>query len=382
VRFVHTSDWHIGRTLANESLQPDQEHLLDQVFNAVADTNADALIIAGDIFDRAAPRKEAVALFNDFLRRIYSQTRAAIIAIAGNHDAPERIGFNNALQDSDRVLIRGPLSDPSKPLILSDEHGQVAFSALPYAEIFAAREAFADQTIAAPADVLVAQVRAARAHVPLGARWVITAHAFVEGGVLTETERPLTMVGGIETVASGAFDGAHYVALGHLHRAQPAGALHIRYCGSWMGFNFDEAGETKSLSLVELNGAGEARVQAVDLSCRRPLLVIIGELQQLLREGRTWPEGQRQALIKAVLTDEGALLDAMGQLRAVFPHVLQLERQRRQAPQSATRDGAINRQDPHAVVSGFLEAVRGTGPDAGEASIINEVLHDLQREEA
>lgn len=382
MRILHTSDWHLGRTLAQESLLDDQAQLLDQVFEAVVEHRVDALIIAGDLFDRAVPRREAVQLFNDFLARVYGETGAAIVAIAGNHDAPDRVSFNAALQDPRRVLIRGPLRDRPHALVLSDNHGQVAFSALPYCEIFAAREAFDDIGIASPAHVLAAQLAQARQHVPAGARWVVTAHAFVEGGRITETERPLAQVGGIETVPSAVFDGAAYVALGHLHRAQEAGAQHIRYCGSWMGFGFDEADEAKTLTLVDLDAAGVSCITEIPLVSPRPLRVVTGQLADLVAAGRAPGALGANALIKAVLTDEGALIDAIGQLRAVYPHVLQLERLNRLAaigPGAAA--AVVDRRDPIKLVGSFLDAVRGKGPDEVEARMIDETLTDLQSED-
>ena len=383
MRILHTSDWHLGRTLAQESLLDDQAQLLEQVFEAVVEHRVDALIIAGDLFDRAVPRKEAVQLFNDFLARVYGETGAAIVAIAGNHDAPDRISFNAALQDPRRVLIRGPLRDRPHALLLSDDHGQVAFSALPYCEIFAAREAFDDVGIATPANVLAAQLTQARQHVPAGARWVVTAHAFVEGGRITETERPLAQVGGIETVPSAMFDGAAYVALGHLHRAQEAGAPHIRYCGSWMGFGFDEADEAKSLTLVELDAAGVSHVTEIPLVSPRPLRVVTGQLADLVAAGRAPGAFGAGALVKAVLTDEGTLVDAIGQLRAVYPHVLQLERLNRLAAVGPGAAAAVvDRRDPIKLVASFLDAVRGNGPDGVETCMIDEALTDLQNEDA
>jgi len=382
MRILHTSDWHLGRTLAQESLLDDQARLLDQVIDAVVEHRVDALIIAGDLFDRAVPRKEAVQLFNDFLARVYGETGSAIVAIAGNHDAPDRISFNAALQDPQRVLIRGPLRDRPQALVLSDDHGLVAFSALPYCEIFAAREAFDDITIASPAQVLAAQIAQAGQHVPTGARWVVVAHAFVEGGRITETERPLAQVGGIETVPSAIFDGATYVALGHLHRAQHTGAPHIRYCGSWMGFGFDEADEVKSLTLVDLDAAGVSKVTEIPLTSPRPLRIITGQLEDLVAAGRTPGALGAGALIKAVLTDEGALVDAIGQLRAVYPHVLQLERLNRLASVGPGAAAAIaDRRDPVKLVASFLDAVRGRGPDGVETSMIDEALTDLQSED-
>jgi exonuclease SbcD len=375
MRILHTSDWHLGRTLAQESLLDDQAHLLEQVFDAVVSGEVDTLIIAGDIFDRPNPRREAVALFNDFLRRIYAETSTAIVAIAGNHDAPERVSFNSALQDPRRVLIRGPLNDRANPLVLNDQHGPVAFSALPYSEVFAAREAFGELAIASPADVLAAQVAEARQHVPTGARWVVAAHVFVEGGSTTETERPLTQVGGIETVPAGTFDGAAYVALGHLHRAQSAGSQHIRYCGSWMGFGFDEAGESKTMTLVDLDAAGAVTFEQLPLVSKRPLRVINGRLEEVLQLGRNEGTAAAACLVKAILTDEGALVDAIGQLRAVWPHVLQIERtQRISLTNGDGRISVADRRDPVAMVGNFLEVVRGDRPDAIEEKVLADAL--------
>ena len=371
MRFLHTSDWHLGRTLAQESLLDDQAQLLDQVFDAVVAHKVDALIIAGDLFDRPNPTREAMGMFNDFLRRVYAETPAAIIALAGNHDAPERVSFNSALQDPRRVLIRGPLSDRTTPLVLEDQHGKVAFSALPFSEVFAAREAFGDIEIATPAHVLAAQIAQARAHVPTGARWVVAAHAFIEGGRITETERPLTQVGGVETVSAAVFEGAAYVALGHLHRAQSVGAQHIRYCGSWMGFGFDEAIEVKSASLVELDVNGVLAIQELPLIAKRPLRVITGRLEELLQAGRAEGAAAHRYLVKAVLTDDGALVDAIGQLRTVYPHVLQLERaQRLVAPTWVGAVAGADRRDPQALVASFLDTVRGQPPSVEESAVL------------
>lgn len=391
MRLLHTSDWHLGRTLAQESLAADQQHLLEQVLRALRDTRADALIIAGDVFDRANPPREAVALFADFLRRVYHETRAAIVVIAGNHDAPERVSFNAALADPARVLIRGPLGDGAAPLVLQDAHGPVAISALPFAETYAARAHFADDSLVGPAAVLASQVAAARALVPSGARWVVTAHGFVAGGRGSDGERPLGQVGGLDEVPATLFAGAHYVALGHLHRPQAVGAAHVRYCGSWMGFGFDEADEPKSLSLVELDGTGRATVTPVPLAPLRPLRVLTGTMAELLAQGRAMPATARQALIKAVITDTGALVDPMGQLRTLFPHALQLERAHRigsgaawpgaGGAGSAGPPGNGPAASPAEVVARFIDHVRGTAPSPAEQAWLDRALREAARQD-
>ena len=219
MRILHTSDWHLGRQFHGQPMEKDHAVILDQVFKALIEHKPDVLIIAGDIFDRASPPRRAVSQFNEFVRRVASNTATAIVLIAGNHDSGDRIDAMSLMADTGRALIRGPLVADEQPLILDDEFGPVSFSALPFGYEYEARECFGQDDISCPADVMREQVASAKANVPDNARWVIVAHAFVVGASPSDSERKLArVVGGIETVPSEVFDGAHYVALGHLHR--------------------------------------------------------------------------------------------------------------------------------------------------------------------
>lgn len=241
MRILHTADLHLGRQFNGLSMEEDHQAILDQIVDAVAANRADVLIIAGDVFDRPAPPASSVRQFNGFLSRISNETKAAVVMIAGNHDSGDRIAMMSVFADLNRALIRGPLVADEMPLIVDDEHGAVAFFGLPFAYEYAARACFDDETIQMPEHVLAAQMAAVRRNLPDGARLVVVAHAFVEGGAGSESERPLARVGGIETVRPEVFAGAHYVALGHLHRPQSVGAKSIRYAGSPLAFGFDEA---------------------------------------------------------------------------------------------------------------------------------------------
>lgn len=376
MRILHTSDWHLGRVFYQESLLDDQAHLLEQVMWGIKESCADVLIIAGDIFDRPNPKREAVALFDDFLTQVYRDTPTAIVAIAGNHDAPERVAFGRGLQDAKRVLIRGPLELASAPLVLEDQHGKVAFSALPFAEVYGARATFGDETIAAPADVLAAQIRSAKASVPDNCRWVVTAHAFVAGSATSESERPLALVGGVETVSATVFGDAHYVALGHLHRSQQAGRKHIRYSGSWMGFDFDEAKAEKSFTVIELDGKGEVTLESIAFRPKRQIQVIEGSLRDLIGGKPT------SDFIKARLTDEGALVDPMNQLRAIYPNIMRIERTNRAA--FATGGGMKLPRDihePQKLIAAFSQEVRGKGLSQEENEQILTLLARIQGDE-
>lgn len=289
MRVLYTADWHLGKTLRGVSLHEDQADVLDQVFRTVVDEAVELLLIAGDVYDKASPSEAAMKLYSDFLERVHEEAEAAIVVIAGNHDSGQRLGTASKLFDRRRILVRGPIEQDEVPLTLEDSHGAVAISALPYGAIYAARRAFGVEGIRSPEDVLRAQIQAAKAHVPEGVRWIVVAHAFVTNCQPTESERRLS-VGTVETISAGIFDGAHYVALGHLHRPQTAGANTIRYSGSPLAFGFDEAGTTKSMTVFDLDGSGQVvDLRAVDFKPLRPVREVRGLLDELVADAKANP---------------------------------------------------------------------------------------------
>jgi len=375
MRIIHVSDLHLGRQFNGIPLDTDHDSILDQIARAVVDNSIDVLVIAGDIFDRASPPATAVRQFNSFLDRISYETALAVVMIAGNHDSPDRIASMSIMTDKSRALIRGAVSADEKPLLLADEHGVVAFSGLPFSYEYAARECFEDKTMQTPEDVLSAQVACARANVPDNARWVVIAHAFVSGAASSDSERSLTRVGGIETVRPEIFDGAHYVALGHLHRAQTVGAAHIWYSGSPLAFSFDEGGVQKSMCVIDLDGAGTATVETIPFIPFRGVRSLRGKhAELLLNESST-------DFVKAVLTDDAPVIDGMKRLRGVFPNACELiyERDER-APDIKSFDARRTKAaDPIDVIGGFLEAVRAERMSDAELSVVATALQDIRQ---
>ena len=378
MRILHTADWHLGRQFEGHSLDQDQATVLDQVFAAVQKVEPDALIVAGDIFDRAAPPESAVRLLNRFIESVIANTSCAVILIAGNHDSADRIGAMAMLADRRRTLVRGPLSLIEEPLVLHDAHGPVAFSALPFGYEYAARECFADTNIKCPADVMRAQIAAARPHIPPGARWIIVAHAFVTGASVSETERPLTRIaGGIETVPADLFSGAHYVALGHIHRPQTAGAPNIRYSGAPLAFGFDEEGNEKSMVVVDIDGPGNAAVELIPFRPLRSVRTIRGTLEDLLKLPPS------EDFIKAILTDDGRLMDPMKRIRERFPFACGLTYARDLVVRQTTggHPSITALDEPETVVSHFMQVMRGTPLSDTEAHIVADTIAQLASRE-
>lgn len=375
MRILHTSDWHLGRQFHGQSLEADHEIILDQVHATLIAHSPDVLIIAGDIYDRASPPASAVRQFNEFIKRVASDTPAAIVMIAGNHDSGDRIESMAIMTDANRALIRGPLVANERPLLLEDEDGVVAFSALPFGYEFAARECFDSMDIDTPADVIEAQVSAAKANVPDGARWVIVAHAFVAGATPSDSERNLgRTVGGIETVPATAFEDANYVALGHLHRPQIVGQDHIRYSGAPLAFGFDESDAEKSMSLIDLSGDGSINVTEIPFSPVRRVRTLHGKLSDLIASGEASND-----FIKVVLTDEGRLIDPMKQVRGLYPNACALSYERDETSHDATLSEGVKAAltKPVDVITEFLVHVRRASQSEAETVIIDKSLARL-----
>ncbi len=377
MRILHTADLHLGRQFNGIPLDDDHAAILDQLVATIADHRVDVLVIAGDIFDRAAPPATAVRQFNSFLSRVAFDTDAAVVMIAGNHDSGDRIASMSIMTDRSRALIRGAVSVEEIPLVLSDAHGPVAFSGVPFAYEYAARECFGDDAIQTPEDVLKAQVAAARHNVPDGARWVIVAHAFVAGASGSDSERPLARIGGIETVRPEIFEGANYVALGHLHRPQSIGAPHIRYSGSPLAFGFDEANAPKSMSLIEIDAVGQVAVEEIPFEPLRGVRILRGKHAELLL---AMPSDD---FVKAILTDDVPVIEGMKRLRAVFPNACDLAYERdERAPEIKSLDGRATRMmEPIDVIGDFLELVTDSRPSDEELKVFAAALHEIRQGE-
>ena len=378
MRILHTSDWHLGRQFHGLSLEEDHDHVLVQILSIIDDHRPDVVIVAGDIFDRANPPQSAIRRLSEFLTLVRANSGAAFVLIAGNHDCAAQVGALGVLANDGEAIVRGPLDDDERPLIISDAHGPVAISALPFAFEYAARVCFEDDEIACPADVIRAQMASARKYVGDGMRWIIVAHAFVDGAATSESERPLVRtVGGIETVSATAFDGAHYVALGHLHRPQSVGKDHIRYSGAPLAFGFDEEGQEKSISLIDLAPDGSVDVTEVPIKPLRQVRSIRGRLLELLAATEVSHD-----LVRVVLTDETPQIDPMKRIREFYPNAVQLAYERNERPFAQRLEeqrAAID--DPQTLASTFLELVRGDALSETEAGIVAAALQAVETTE-
>lgn len=351
MRFLHTADWHLGRVFGGASLVDDQAHVLDQLVDIAVRERVDAVVVAGDVYDRAVPPADAVALLDDVLSRLVLGAGIRVVVIAGNHDSPDRLGFAGRVAEKQGLVLRGTLEHLA-PVVFDDAHGKVALYPLPYVEPAFARQASANDALRDHQGAVDAMLGLLRAQWTPGVRRVLVGHAFVAGGTESESERPLS-VGGSGAVSAATFEGYDYVALGHLHRPQSVGSERIQYAGSLLKYSFNEVDHVKGVSLVEVGPAGAVTVQRMTLAARRDLRIIKGQMAALLAAGPGDPG--RQDYLRVVLTDRDPVLDPVGRLREHYPHVLELryEREEGQPTPAAAASGDHRQRTPEELFRAF-----------------------------
>jgi exonuclease SbcD len=387
MRFLHTSDWHLGRTLHGVDLLDAQRDVLDQICRLVAQppdgVPIEAVLIAGDVYDRAVPPVEAVALFASTLAELIKHT--TVIVTAGNHDSAIRLGFGAELF-TERLRLRTDLASVGRPVLLEDGAGQVAVYPLPYLDPDAARVALApgDQPLERSHQAVMAaameRIRHDLASRPPGTRSVVVAHAFVVGGSPSESERSI-VVGGVDSVAASTFDGMDYVALGHLHGAQqPRGSADVvlRYSGSPLRYSFSEQAHTKSVSLVDLSPGVPARVTAAPLRQPRAMAELTGTLTELLADDR-----HVEDWVRLIVTDRSRPDQLFERVKSHYPHVLQVLHQPAGArPAGASMPITTLAPSPRQLGADFIEHVTGLAAVGVELDLFEQAYQAASLAEA
>jgi len=379
MRLLHTSDWHIGRSLHGTDLLAEQEAVLGRLAEVVAAESVDVVLVAGDVYDRAVPSADATALLDRVLTRLRA-AGAAVVLTPGNHDSARRLGFGSGLFAVSGVHVRAVTPALDEPVLLSDAHGEVAIYGVPYLEPEVARHELGLPEARSHEAVLTAAMERIRADLFLrpGARSVVLAHAFVGGGVASESERDIC-VGGVDLVPASVFDGLDYVALGHLHRPQTL-SPRLRYSGSPLAYSFGEAGQQKQAWLVDLDAGGLADVRPVPLPVPRELSVLTGTLDELLADpAHTAVE---EHFVSAHLTDQVRPADPMRRLQTRFPHCVHLEWSggEQAADGRSYRERLRGRSDLEVALE-FVTHVRAGGVSDAERGLLARALGAADRVE-
>ncbi len=383
MKILHTGDWHIGKLVHGIHMTEDQKYILKELITLIKNEKPDVMLIAGDIYDRSIPPIQAVDLLDDILTEIVVKEQVKVIAIAGNHDSPDRVGFASKMLRENGLYISGNMDKTMTPIQLEDEHGFVDFYPVPYVEPAIIRELYKDETIKSHDDAMKTVLGSIKNNMNKKNRSVCIAHAYLTGTSQMETSesvRPLS-IGGSEYVDVSYFEDFNYVALGHLHRPQKVKYANIRYAGSLLKYSFSEATQKKSVAMIEIDKEGEVDIELHELEPVRDMRVIKGHLENLVDIG-VYGDTNIDDYIMAILTDEGELIDPISNLRAVYPNVLKLEKEsidRRTGDEQTSASENFKEKNPLELFREFYENIEGDAFDEEKSNIVIQVINGIEQ---
>ncbi|MCL2343008.1 MAG: exonuclease SbcCD subunit D [Firmicutes bacterium] len=363
MKFLHIADLHIGKSVNGFSMLEEQRHAFAQILARIETEQPAAVLIAGDVYDRALPGTEAVGVFDDFLTAL-ADTGAAVLLISGNHDSPERLDFASRLLQEKKLYLCGSFDGDMQKVTLPDAYGAVNFWLLPFVKY----------------DAVGAALEAA--DIATGARNVLVSHQFYTraGLIPLRSESELNPVGGLDAADAALLTRFDYAALGHLHGAQSLGEAKIRYAGSPVKYSFSEWRQEKSVTLVELREKGNLTLTALPLAPLHDMREIKGKLETLIS-----PEiaslADREDYLRVILTDEEELADPVGKLRSVYPNLMSLdfENARTGIDPGAVRAeaAAVEKLSPYELFGAFFLETQGSVLSAVQAGIVRELLEGV-----
>lgn len=377
MKFIHLSDLHLGKRVHEFSMHEEQKAILEQILEITDTEKPNAVLIAGDIYDKSVPPAEAVMLFDEFLFKL-SRRDLQVFIISGNHDSPERVAFGARLMDREGIHISPVYDGKIEPFSIADERGSVNIYMLPFLKPSHVRRYFDDEEIVTYTDAVRVAVK--HMHIDPESRNILMTHQFVTGAVRSDSEE--ISVGGSDNVDACVFEGFDYVALGHIHSPQSCGAPHVRYCGTPLKYSFSEMNDRKSLSLIELDGKTPV-IRTVPLIPLHDMSEIRGTFKEITSPDYYTENPVTDHYLRVVLTDENDVPDAVGRLRMIYKNLMYLEYDNARTRQNHLVSGAseTERKDAFTLFSEFYE-LRNNMPMSEEQSgymreLIGKVEEDL-----
>lgn len=378
MRILHTADWHLGKLFYGGYLTEDQAYVLQSQFlPLLKDEGIEAVVLAGDVYDRSLPPAEAVELFDEIATKVTQELGIPFFAISGNHDSAARLSFGSQLLARAGLHIYGELEKLTGPVYVDDAYGKLAIVPVPFAEPAVVRHFFQEPAVTDQETAVRRLLTAQRAGVPAGMRTLAMAHAFIAGGQASESERPLS-IGGSDVVASSLFSQFTYTALGHLHGPQQAGSPQIRYAGSLLKYSFGEARQKKGFVVVDIDGQGQVGTTFQPVTPKHDVRIITGPFETIMTRADEHPDD----FILVRLDDVDPILDGMAKIRRKYPHALALETPNRQYAADTQAPLPVKGVSEQTIFTNFAAAMRPQQPvSATEQSCLDELWQSLLHDE-
>ena len=379
MKLIHLSDLHLGKRESEYSMMEDQKYILKSILQIVDDEQPDAVLIAGDVYDKSIPTADAVEAFDDFLvslsRKSFYGKQLQTFVISGNHDSPERLAFGGRLMKPSGVHLSPVYKGHTEPVALQDGFGAVNIWMLPFIKPVLVRPYFPDTEIGTYTDALRAAIN--EMQIDPSARNVLIAHQFVTGAERSDSED--TTVGGLDNVDASVFDGFDYVALGHIHGPQNIGSKRLRYCGTPLKYSFSEAKHEKSVTVVELGEKGSLEVRTVPLVPMRDMVELRGTYREVMSKSFYEDTNRQENYVRIVLTDEDDVPEGMMKLRTVYHKLMRMDydntRTRHMEQIDAVEDA--EKKSPLEIFSELYEKQNGTRPSSEQEALLTKLIEQI-----
>ncbi len=374
MRIMHLSDLHIGKRLNEFSLLEDQEYILTKILSIIDEQAVEAVIIAGDVYDKSIPSSEAVELFDDFLFKL-SKRSLSVFVISGNHDSAERIAFGGRLMNKSGIYMSPVFDGKVAPITLTDEYGEICFYMLPFIKPSHVRRYYPDEELVSYTDAM--KIAIDNMNIDTKKRNILITHQFVTGATRTESEE--ISVGGTDNVDASVFEGFDYVALGHIHSAQKCGSEYIRYCGTPLKYSFSEANDTKTVTILDINKKGDLSLSYPILTPKRDMVEIKGRYDEITFKGFYEGTGWQDDYMHITLTDEEDIPDALTKLRVIYKNIMKLEYDNARTRHSAQITGAsdIKSKSPLEHFEEFYELQNGQAISDEQRAFLTEIIESI-----
>lgn len=378
MKFFHLSDLHLGKRVNEFSMLEDQWDILQKIVVLAKENKPDAVLIAGDVYDKSMPIVEAVQLLDRFLVWL-NELGIAVFIVSGNHDNAERVAFGAELLKNSSVHIVQSYNGKIAPVTLSDGYGDINIWMLPYLKPSLVRRHFSDKDVVTYSDAISAAL--SNADLDISARNVLIAHQFVTGAITSESEE--ISVGGSENVDGSIFDRFDYVALGHIHRPQQICRETLRYSGTPLKYSFSEANHTKSVTVVDMDSKGEITITEFPLVPLRDMREIRGTYKEIMNRN-SYRDTNTEDYIHIVLTDEQDEPDAIAKLRNVYPNLMRLEydNRRTQAASSLETVASTEKKTPSQLFGELFEMQNGQPMIEEQSKYVTNLFNEIWEEVA
>ena len=383
MKILHLADLHLGKILQEQSLIEDQEYMLKEIIEIIKNENIEAVLISGDVYDRSVPPAEAVNLLDNFLKILIKELKIKVFIISGNHDSKDRLGFGSKIFEDEGLYIESKYSGNLRKVELEDNYGKINIYMLPFVKPIEVKDFFEDD-LENNYNTAIHKI-IEKEKINKDERNIIMVHQFVTAGTIEpeRTESEILSLGGIENVDVSNFDDFDYVAIGHVHRPQQIGRKEARYAGTMLKYSFSEINHNKSVPVIDFKEKGNIEINLKELVPLRDMREIKGPIEELLKK-ENYELGNVNDYIKAVITNEETVYDAIGQIRRIYPNTLKLE-----IRNSKTINGGqeqdlnlqkVKRKSELELFEDFYKSQNNVDLDEKQKEIIKDIISEVKDE--